>query len=85
MRAKTSEKRQSTLVAIALAAYKPKPRFFSQQLQSLVDQTHQNWVCVITFDSSMREALKPKHKEVSERQAIRLAPKLPPTGSCQKF
>ena len=58
MRAKTSEKRQSTLVAIALAAYKPKPRFFSQQLQSLVDQTHQNWVCVITFDSSMREALK---------------------------
>ena len=58
MRVKTSEKRQSTLVAIALAAYKPKPRFFSQQLQSLVDQTHQNWVCVITFDSSMREALK---------------------------
>ena len=58
MRTKTEEKRQPTLVAIALAAYKPKPRFFSQQLQSLVDQTHQNWVCVITFDSSMREALK---------------------------
>jgi glycosyltransferase involved in cell wall biosynthesis len=58
MRAKTEEKRHPALVAIALAAYKPKPRFFSQQLQSLVDQTHQNWVCVITFDSSMRETLK---------------------------
>jgi hypothetical protein len=58
MRAKTEEKRHPALVAIALAAYKPKPRFFSQQLQSLVDQTHQNWVCIITFDSSMREALK---------------------------
>jgi hypothetical protein len=46
----------SALVAIALAAFEPKPRFFAQQLQSLVDQTHKNWVCVITFDSSMAEA-----------------------------
>ena len=57
MRTKTRNQPKSDLIAIALAAYRPKPRFFSQQLQSLVDQSHQNWICVITFDSSMREAL----------------------------
>jgi hypothetical protein len=57
MRTKPQSKSRSNLIAIALAAYRPKARFFSQQLQSLVDQTHQDWICVITFDSPMREAL----------------------------
>ena len=54
---RTQSSPASALVAIALAAYQPKPRFFAQQLQSLVAQTYKNWVCVITFDSSMRETL----------------------------
>ena len=56
-------------VAIALAAYRPKPRFFSQQLQSLVDQTFQQWICVITFDSPMRNALK--HPSIKKFQRDR--------------
>lgn len=57
MRTKVKNQQRSNLIAIALAAYRPKARFFSQQLQSLVDQTHHNWICVITFDSPMRETL----------------------------
>src|SRR5687768_1758619 len=44
-------------VGIALAAYKPPTEVFEEQLKSIQDQTYTNWVCVMTFDSSLEETL----------------------------
>jgi glycosyltransferase involved in cell wall biosynthesis len=38
-------------IGIALAVYQPQPEFFEKQLQSLLDQTYQDWFCVVTADS----------------------------------
>jgi glycosyltransferase involved in cell wall biosynthesis len=42
-------------IGIALAAYRPDPAFFREQLQSLIDQTVKNWICVVTFDSELTQ------------------------------
>jgi hypothetical protein len=42
-------------IGIALAAYKPNPEFFQQQLESIKRQTFSNWVCHITCDSPLAE------------------------------
>lgn len=44
-------------VAICLASYQPKPEFLARQLESLVTQSHENWVCVISDDGSDRASL----------------------------
>lgn len=40
-------------IGIALAAYKPDPKYFSEQLLSIISQTEENWICVVTFDSEI--------------------------------
>jgi glycosyltransferase involved in cell wall biosynthesis len=45
-------------IGIALAVYQPQSEFFEKQLQSLLDQTYQDWFCVITADSSLNEIFK---------------------------
>jgi glycosyltransferase involved in cell wall biosynthesis len=45
-------------IGIALAAYQPQPEFFEKQLQSLLDQTYQDWFCVITADSPLGDIFK---------------------------
>ncbi len=40
------------LVAIAMATYNPPPELLEAQLDSIRDQTHENWVCVISDDGS---------------------------------
>lgn len=45
------------LVAICLATYNPPPELFRNQIESIVNQTHQNWVCVISDDASQPESL----------------------------
>lgn len=42
-------------IGIALAAYQPNPVWFSEQLTSIVHQTHTTWICVITLDSPLEE------------------------------
>ncbi len=42
-------------VGIALAAYQPNPIWFAEQLESLVAQTHTEWICIITMDSPLRD------------------------------
>jgi hypothetical protein len=42
-------------VGIALAAYQPNPVWLAEQLASIVAQTHTEWTCVITLDSSLKE------------------------------
>jgi hypothetical protein len=40
-------------VGIALAAYAPDPLFFAAQLESIVTQTYQDWVCHVRLDSPL--------------------------------
>ena len=42
-------------VGIALAAYQPNPGWLAEQLASIAAQTHTDWHCVLTFDSSLSE------------------------------
>jgi glycosyltransferase involved in cell wall biosynthesis len=43
-------------IGVALAAYRPPPEYFAEQLASIAEQTFRDWICVITFDSPMAEA-----------------------------
>jgi glycosyltransferase involved in cell wall biosynthesis len=45
------------LVAICLATYNPPPQLFRRQIESIINQTHRNWVCVISDDASQPESL----------------------------
>jgi hypothetical protein len=40
-------------LGIALAAYRPDPRIFAEQLKSIQSQTFRNWKCWITLDSPL--------------------------------
>ena len=42
-------------VGIALAAYQPNPEWLAEQLESIVAQTHTEWICIITMDSPLRD------------------------------
>lgn len=42
-------------VGIALAAYQPNPIWLAEQLESIVAQTHTEWICIITMDSPLRD------------------------------
>lgn len=42
-------------IGIAVAVYKPVVEHFARQLQSILDQTHRNWVCALTLDSPLEE------------------------------
>jgi glycosyltransferase involved in cell wall biosynthesis len=52
-RAKTGE---APSVAICMAVYNPPVELFERQIESIRNQTHTNWVCVITDDCSPPEA-----------------------------
>jgi glycosyltransferase involved in cell wall biosynthesis len=45
------------LIAICMATYNPPPQLFRRQIESIVNQTHRNWVCVISDDASQPESL----------------------------
>jgi glycosyltransferase involved in cell wall biosynthesis len=45
------------LIAICMATYNPPPELFRRQIESIVAQTHRNWVCVISDDASQPESL----------------------------
>jgi glycosyltransferase involved in cell wall biosynthesis len=43
------------LIAIAMATHRPPTELFRRQIESIRDQTHENWVCVISDDGSPDE------------------------------
>ncbi len=49
---------QFKFIGIAMAAYAPPVRFFAEQLKSIQDQTYKSWICIVTFDSPMKEVLE---------------------------
>lgn len=46
------------LVAVCMATHNPEPRFFVEQVDSLVRQSHQRWVCVVSDDDSAPDRLR---------------------------
>ena len=42
-------------VAIAMAVYRPHPRYLREQLESILAQTMTDWVCVMTWDSPIED------------------------------
>ncbi len=40
-----------------MATYNPPPELFHRQIESIIAQTHRNWVCVISDDASPPESL----------------------------
>jgi hypothetical protein len=42
-------------IGIAMAVYRPEPEHFLEQLESIRNQSHSNWICVLSFDSAIRE------------------------------
>ena len=43
---------EENLVGIAMATYNPDPILFKKQIESLKDQSHSNWLCLISDDGS---------------------------------
>ncbi len=46
------ENNAEPLVAICMATYNPPIDLFTKQIESLVNQTHKNWICIIQDDHS---------------------------------
>lgn len=46
------------LVAICMATFEPEPALLEQQLRSIREQTHEEWVCLISDDGSSGERLE---------------------------
>ena len=46
---------KNPLVAICLATYNPSIELFTKQINSIIDQTYPNWVCIINDDCSKPE------------------------------
>jgi glycosyltransferase involved in cell wall biosynthesis len=51
-------------VAICIATYNPPPELLRRQLDSIREQTHRNWVCVISDDASEPDALAALEREI---------------------
>ncbi len=45
----------SAKVAICMATYNPPMELFKNQIRSLIDQVHKNWICIINDDHSRPE------------------------------
>ncbi len=56
------------LVAICMATRNPPPDLFASQIESLVNQTHRNWVCVINDDCSAEDSWQ-RVRSVAARDA----------------
>jgi hypothetical protein len=44
------------LVAICMATYNPPLHLFRRQIESIVSQSHQNWICIVSDDASDSES-----------------------------
>ncbi len=63
-------------VAICMATYDPPPELLAEQLRSIREQTHPDWICLISDDGSRPELLGALREQISgdERFALSAAP-----------
>ena len=59
------------LVAICMATYNPPPDLFGAQIASIREQTHRNWICVISDDRSSDAGLQTIRARGRRRSAVR--------------
>jgi glycosyltransferase involved in cell wall biosynthesis len=48
---------EAPLVAICMATFEPEPRLLERQIESIREQTHSNWRCLVSDDGSSGERL----------------------------
>jgi glycosyltransferase involved in cell wall biosynthesis len=65
------------LVAICMATYNPPPKLFAAQIASIRDQTHRDWICVISDDHSGAEGMATIRRETDgdPRFVVSVAPR----------
>ena len=65
------------LVAICMATYDPPPELFAAQIASIRDQTHRDWICVISDDHSGEEGMATIRRETDgdPRFVVSVAPR----------
>lgn len=63
---------QEHLVAICLTTYNPPLDHFKRQINSIMSQTHSNWVCIINDDCSEAEIFKKIKNEVAGDKRFRV-------------
>lgn len=49
---------EAPLVAICMATFEPEPRLLERQIGSIREQTHENWLCLVSDDGSSAERLE---------------------------
>jgi ABC-type polysaccharide/polyol phosphate transport system ATPase subunit/glycosyltransferase involved in cell wall biosynthesis len=60
------------LIAIAMATHQPPLKLFRRQIESIRDQTHENWVCVISDDVSGEERVDAMRDVLGDDPRFRL-------------
>lgn len=64
---------EAPLVAICMATFEPEPRLLERQIGSIREQTHGNWVCLISDDGSSAERLEHLRALVGGDERFRLS------------
>ncbi|HEC26040.1 MAG TPA: glycosyltransferase [Gammaproteobacteria bacterium] len=72
-------------VAICMATYKPDISAFIRQIQSIIKQSHKNWICIINDDASPPELYRQMLEICSEDKRFRLHQNRENTGFCKNF
>ena len=62
-------------IAVCMATYEPPLELFSRQIGSIREQTHQNWVCVISDDRSSPETLEADARSDRRRRRAFTSPR----------
>jgi glycosyltransferase involved in cell wall biosynthesis len=62
------------LVAICMTTYEPPLDLFARQIESIRNQTHTNWVCIISDDGSRTESLEEIQAMTSQDKRFHVFP-----------
>jgi glycosyltransferase involved in cell wall biosynthesis len=63
---------EGPLVAICMTTYNPAKDLFKRQVDSIIEQTHRNWICIINDDCSAPESFDEIRKAAEKDGRFRL-------------
>ena len=73
------------LIAVAMATHEPPLELFEQQIESIRQQTHENWICVISDDASDAGRVDAMREILGEDPRFRLFPSAEGLGVYRNF
>src|SRR5262245_30213519 len=76
---------EGDLIAICMASYNPPLELFQRQIESIRSQTYQNWVCVISDDTSSPETLAEMRNIIAQDARFILSPSAKHLGFYHNF